>query len=48
MNDIYRLDKARVRTSFDHAAESYDAAAVLQAESVCLLIIVPVLPVLIL
>ena len=32
MNDIYRLDKARVRASFDHAAISYDAAAVLQAE----------------
>ncbi|HEY8118917.1 MAG TPA: malonyl-ACP O-methyltransferase BioC [Methylophilaceae bacterium] len=32
MNDIYRIDKARVRTSFDRAAESYDSAAILQAE----------------
>ena len=32
MNDIYRLDKARVRASFDRAADSYDAAAVLQTE----------------
>jgi malonyl-CoA O-methyltransferase len=28
--DIYHLDKARVRASFDRAAKSYDAAAVLQ------------------
>ena len=28
--DQYRLDKARVRASFDRAAETYDAAAVLQ------------------
>ena len=32
MNDIYRIDKARVRASFDRAAGSYDAAAVLQQE----------------
>ncbi|OAM51425.1 malonyl-[acyl-carrier protein] O-methyltransferase BioC [Methylovorus sp. MM2] len=32
MNDIYRIDKARVRASFDRAADSYDAAAVLQKE----------------
>ena len=32
MNDIYRIDKARVRASFDRAAISYDAAAVLQKE----------------
>lgn len=32
MNDLYRIDKARVRSSFDRAASSYDAAAVLQAE----------------
>src|SRR3989344_3895190 len=32
MSDIYRLDKARVRASFDRAAHTYDAAAVLQAE----------------
>ena len=29
-NDIYSLDKVRVRDSFDRAAETYDAAAVLQ------------------
>lgn len=28
--DIYHLDKARVRASFDRAANSYDAAAVMQ------------------
>lgn len=28
--DIYSIDKARVRDSFDRAAETYDAAAVLQ------------------
>ena len=28
--DIYRLDKARVRASFDRAADTYDAAAVMQ------------------
>jgi malonyl-CoA O-methyltransferase len=31
MNE-YHIDKARVRASFDHAAQTYDAAAVLQAE----------------
>jgi malonyl-CoA O-methyltransferase len=31
-NDVYHIDKARVRASFDRAASSYDAAAVLQAE----------------
>lgn len=28
--DVYRIDKARVRASFSRAADSYDAAAVLQ------------------
>jgi malonyl-CoA O-methyltransferase len=32
MSDAYHLDKARVRASFDRAALTYDAAAVLQAE----------------
>lgn len=32
MQDEYILDKARVRASFDRAARSYDAAAVLQKE----------------
>lgn len=32
MSDSYRIDKARVRASFDRAAGSYDAAAVLQQE----------------
>lgn len=32
MNDVYHLDKARVRASFDRAALTYDAAAVLHAE----------------
>ncbi len=32
MSDVYHLDKARVRASFDRAAHTYDAAAVLQAE----------------
>ena len=32
MNDIYRIDKVRMRASFDRAAEGYDAAAVLQKE----------------
>ncbi len=32
MSDVYYLDKARVRASFDRAAKTYDAAAVLQAE----------------
>jgi len=32
MNDVYRIDKTRVRASFDRAAASYDAAAVLQKE----------------
>ena len=32
MNDIYRIDKMRMRASFDRAATSYDAAAVLQKE----------------
>jgi malonyl-CoA O-methyltransferase len=30
--DAYQIDKARVRASFDRAASSYDAAAVLQKE----------------
>lgn len=30
MNDVYLLDKARVRASFDRAANTYDAAAVVQ------------------
>lgn len=32
MNDIYRIDKARMRASFDRAAASYDGSAVLQKE----------------
>ena len=32
MQDSYTLDKARVRASFDRAARSYDAAAILQKE----------------
>lgn len=32
MTDQYHIDKQRVRNSFDRAASSYDAAAVLQAE----------------
>ncbi len=32
MPDSYALDKARVRASFDRAARSYDAAAILQKE----------------
>lgn len=32
MSDAYRIDKARVRASFDRAAGSYDAAAILQRE----------------
>ena len=32
MTDDYQLDKARVRASFDRAAGTYDAAAVLQKE----------------
>jgi malonyl-CoA O-methyltransferase len=32
MDDVYKIDKARVRASFDRAAHTYDAAAVLQAE----------------
>jgi len=32
MQDVYKIDKARVRASFDRAASTYDAAAVLQAE----------------
>lgn len=32
MEDVYKIDKARVRASFDRAASTYDAAAVLQAE----------------
>jgi malonyl-CoA O-methyltransferase len=32
MSDAYHLDKARIRASFDRAALTYDAAAVLQAE----------------
>lgn len=30
--DIYRIDKARVRASFGRAADSYDAAAILQKQ----------------
>lgn len=30
LKDIYHMDKKRVRASFDRAAESYDAAAVMQ------------------
>jgi len=32
MDDVYKIDKVRVRASFDRAAKTYDAAAVLQAE----------------
>lgn len=32
MTDLYRIDKARVKTSFNRAADTYDAAAVLQKE----------------
>ena len=32
MNDIYFIDKARARASFGRAAESYDAAAILQKQ----------------
>jgi len=32
MNDIYRIDKARARASFGRAAETYDAAAILQKQ----------------
>ncbi len=32
MNDIYHIDKARVRASFGRAADSYDAAAILQKQ----------------
>lgn len=32
MSDVYRIDKARVRASFDRAARTYDASALLQAE----------------
>jgi malonyl-CoA O-methyltransferase len=32
MDDVYKIDKARVRASFDRAASTYDTAAVLQAE----------------
>lgn len=32
MSDVYRIDKTRVRASFDRAAANYDAAAVLQKE----------------
>lgn len=32
VDDIYRIDKARVRTSFGRAVETYDAAAVLQKQ----------------
>lgn len=32
MTDVYYLDKTRIRRSFDRAATSYDAAAVLQTE----------------
>ena len=30
MQDLYQVDKKRVRASFDRAAETYDAAAVMQ------------------
>lgn len=32
MTDLYHIDKARVKTSFNRAADTYDAAAVLQKE----------------
>ncbi|HEU4708998.1 MAG TPA: malonyl-ACP O-methyltransferase BioC [Methylophilaceae bacterium] len=32
MTDLYHIDKARVKTSFNRAANTYDAAAVLQKE----------------
>lgn len=32
MDDIYRIDKARARASFGRAADTYDAAAVLQKQ----------------
>jgi malonyl-CoA O-methyltransferase len=32
MNDIYLIDKARARASFGRAAETYDAAAILQKQ----------------
>lgn len=32
MADLYRIDKARMRASFNKAADSYDAAAILQKE----------------
>ena len=32
MADLYHIDKARVKTSFNRAAGTYDAAAVLQKE----------------
>jgi malonyl-CoA O-methyltransferase len=32
ITDLYRIDKARVKTSFNRAADTYDAAAVLQKE----------------
>lgn len=32
MQDIYRIDKTRARTSFGRAANSYDAAAILQKQ----------------
>ncbi|HOY70784.1 MAG TPA: malonyl-ACP O-methyltransferase BioC [Methylotenera sp.] len=32
MNDIYHIDKARARASFGRAADSYDAAAILQKQ----------------
>lgn len=32
MDDVYHIDKARVRASFDRAASTYDSAAILQTE----------------
>jgi malonyl-CoA O-methyltransferase len=32
MQDEYIIDKARVRASFDRAAHTYDAAAILQKQ----------------
>ena len=30
INDVYKIDKARMRAAFDRAANTYDASAVLQ------------------
>ena len=32
MNDIYLIDKVRARASFGRAADTYDAAAILQKQ----------------